>query len=159
MNTKRILWGGLAAGVLLNVTEAILNAGILMDDYSAILEAHQLTEASWAMAGYIVSMFVMGIAVAWLYAALRPRFGAGWGTAMRAGVLLWFTTYLIPSIWMGAMGMGFGMGGTLLSLAWGLVEITLAGMLAGWIYQEADVPVQPAGVPTSEPRRADAGIG
>ena len=29
--------------------------------------------------------FVFGLLLAYLYAAIRPRFGAGWGTALRAG--------------------------------------------------------------------------
>ena len=110
MNTKRVLLGGLAAGVLLNIGEGTLNAGILMDDYTALMESTGLVEADWAMAGYIGSTFILGFAVAWLYAALRPRFGPGWSTGVQAGAFMWVVAYLVPSIWFAAMGMGLGPG-------------------------------------------------
>ncbi|GMV06883.1 MAG: hypothetical protein AMXMBFR53_31580 [Gemmatimonadota bacterium] len=138
MNTTRIALGGVAAGLLLNVTEGILNAVILMDDYEALMQTYGLPEASWAMAGYIGGCFVFGFALAWLYAAIRPRFGPGWGTGVRAGVLLWAVAYAVPSIWFGAMGMGLSTGKTVLALVWGLVEMVGAGVLAGWIYREEE---------------------
>jgi hypothetical protein len=136
MNLKRILLGGLLAGVVINVSEGILNAVILMDDYQALMDAHGLVETSWAVVGYLASGFVFGFAVAWLYAAIRPRFGPGWSTGARAGVLLWVAGYAVPTIWFGAVGLTLAAGATMLVLIWGLVELILAGGIAGWLYQE-----------------------
>ena len=137
MNGKRILLGGLAAGVFINAGEAILNAGILMDDYEAMTATYGLTEASWAMAGYIAGSFVFAFAIAWLYAAIRPRFGPGPRTAVLAGALVWVVGNAVPTIWFMAMGLAFGAGATLLIVVWGFAEMVLAGMIAGWLYREA----------------------
>jgi hypothetical protein len=136
MNVKRILWGGVLAGLFLNVSEGVLNAVILMDEYQALMDRYGLSEASWAMAGYILANFALGFAVAWLYAAIRPRFGAGARTGAIAGVALWVVSYAVPSVWFGAMGMALSAGSTVLAIVWGLVEMALAGTIAGWAYQE-----------------------
>lgn len=136
INYGRVVVGGLVAGLVINVSEFILNGVILMDDYAAAMESYNLTEASWAMGGYIVSAFILGLVVAWLYAAIRPRFGAGAKTGIIAGVALWLGGYIVPSIWFLAMGMSYGTGLIVLSLVWGLVELAVAGMVAGWLYRE-----------------------
>ena len=38
-----------------------------------------------------------GIAVIWIYAAIRPRFGAGMSTAVRAGLASWLSASLLPN--------------------------------------------------------------
>lgn len=136
INYGRVVLGGLVAGLVINVSEFILNGVILMDDYAAAMESYNLTEASWAMGGYIGSAFILGLVVAWLYAAIRPRYGAGWKTGVTAGVVLWLGGYIVPSIWFLAMGMNYGTALTVLSLVWGLVELGLAGVVAGWLYRE-----------------------
>lgn len=140
MNGKRVLLGGLVAGVFVNISEAILNGGILMDEYEAMGETFGLTEASWAIVGYILGAWIMAFVVAWLYAAIRPRFGAGPGTGVIAGSVVWIVGYGIPTIWFLALGLTYGPGPTVLSLVWTLVEMGLAGIIAGWLYKE-DAPV------------------
>lgn len=145
MNAMRVLLGGLLAGVFINISEAVLNAGILMDQYQAAMEMHGLTEPSWAMAGYIVSGFVLGLVLAWEYAAIRPRLGPGWRTGAIAGVVLWIVGYAVPTIWFLAMGLSVGAGATTLAMVWGLVELVLAGVIAGWLYREGEAPAPSMG--------------
>lgn len=140
MNGKRMLLGGLLAGVFLNVSEGILNAGILMDDYQALMNTYGLSEASWAMAGYVLGTFAFGFVLAWLYAAIRPRFGPGPKTGAIAGAAVWVVGYAVPAVWFGAWGLTLGMGATVLALAWGLAELAVAGMIAGAVYQESSAP-------------------
>jgi hypothetical protein len=49
MNTKRILLGGLVAGMFINIGEAILNDGILDSEYEAMMAANNLVEPTWAI--------------------------------------------------------------------------------------------------------------
>ncbi len=49
--------------------------------------------------------FAWGIAAVWLYAAIRPRYGAGAGTAVRAGLAAWFFSYLLMTVAMTNMGL------------------------------------------------------
>lgn len=136
MNNTRVLLGGLAAGILINVSEAILNAGILMDDYQAMTADYGLVEADWAMVGYVLGALTTGFVLAWLYAAIRPRCGPGPMTAVYAALVVWIVGYAIPTVWFWAMGLTLGAGATALTVVWGLVELVVAANLAGWIYQE-----------------------
>lgn len=141
MNIKRILLGGLLAGVVINIGEGILNAVILADEYQAMMEAHGLVEASWAMVGYPLGAFLIGFVLAWLYAAVRPRFGPGWQTAARLGLAVFLITYLVPGSWFAAMGLTMGGATMALSVVWGLAEMVLASVAAAWVYQEEAPPV------------------
>lgn len=140
MNLKRILMGGLLAGVFINVSEGILNAGILMDEYEAAMTRYGLAEPDWALAGYLFGGFVFGLTVAWLYAAIRPRFGPGWRTGAVAGAALWVVGYAVPTLWFAGVGLTFGTGPTTLALIWGLAEMAVAGVIAGWVYRESAAP-------------------
>ena len=42
--------------------------------------------------------FLTGIAALWLYAAIRPRFGAGPRTAITAALAVWFMNYVLGSV-------------------------------------------------------------
>ena len=166
INSTRVLLGGLLAGVVINVGEGILNGVILLDDYQANMEQYQLVEADWAMVGYLFSAFLLGFVIAWLYAAIRPRFGPGWKTGAIAGAAVWAAAYLTAGIWFGAIGLAYGVGITLLALLWGLVEMALAGVAAGWVYQEGTGEVaaaEPVGAAPSAPaggsREPAAGAG
>lgn len=143
MNVKRVLLGGLIAGVFLNVSEGVLNAGILMDDYQAMMEQHGLTEASWAMAGYMLGTLAVGFVLAWLYAATRPRFGPGFKTGAMAGVAVWVLIYALPFVWFGAMGLLLSAGAMTVALVWGLAELIIGGAIAGALYQETGAPTAP----------------
>jgi hypothetical protein len=89
------------------------------------------------MVSLIAMTFVLGIASVWLYAAIRPRYGAGLGTAVIAGLAVWTMAHLWSGIY---LGMGFY--GLItprlafLPIAWGLVEAPLATGLGAWLYKE-----------------------
>jgi hypothetical protein len=85
---------------------------------------------------YVVMVFVLGIAIVWLYAAIRPRFGPGPKTAALTGLIVWFLIWL----WSfgGAAMWGFFPGDLVLIIVfWGLVEVVLAALAGGWLYREA----------------------
>jgi hydroxyacylglutathione hydrolase len=47
-----------------------------------------------------VTTIPLGLLLAWLYAAIRPRFGPGPATALRAGGFLWVATWLVYYVWL-----------------------------------------------------------
>src|SRR6266851_4618767 len=57
-----------------------------------------------AVAVFIVGGFIGGIAAIWLYAAARPRFGAGPKTAALTGFAYWVVGYALPTL--GQMPLG-----------------------------------------------------
>jgi hypothetical protein len=89
-----------------------------------------------AMAVYILWGFLVGILAVWLYAAVRPRFGAGVRTAVRTGLMLWLLVYVQMTVSMAPMNI-IPARLMLIGLPIGLVEIVVATVLGAWLYKEA----------------------
>lgn len=136
INFGRVILGGLVAGVLINVSEFVLNNVVLKADMEAGMKAlgrsvpmDGKTIAVWTILG-----FAIGIASVWLYAAIRPRYGAGAGTAARAGVAVWFFGSLVTTVVIVNMGLfPFNAVAVVWELAQGIIT-TIAG---AWLYKEA----------------------
>jgi hypothetical protein len=136
INMGRVVLGGLLAGLVINVSEFVLNAVVLADDMEAALARMNLAPVGGSAVGvFMVLAFALGIAMVWLYAAIRPRYGAGVRTALCAGATVWFFSYLYPSIGYAVMGM-FSAGSIGLAVIWGLVELLVAAVAGAWLYQE-----------------------
>src|SRR5450756_346357 len=94
INTKKVLIGGIVAGVVMNAIDFVANMFILGERMKAATDAFkpgladQMMQSS-AIVTNIVMDFVLGIALVWTYAAIRPRFGPGIRTATYAAVLFW----------------------------------------------------------------------
>jgi hypothetical protein len=136
INVGRVLVGGLVAGLVINVSEYILNMVVLQTDMNAAMARLSLPPfGNQAIAVFVVLGFVLGIAAIWLYAAIRPRFSAGPKTALFAGATVWFFAYLYPGIGMMAMGL-FTTRLMVISLAWGLGELLVASLIGAAPYKE-----------------------
>jgi len=136
INMTRVLIGGIVAGLVLNVGEFILNMLVMGADMNAMMARLNLPPiGGQAIAVFVVLCFALGIATAWLYAAIRPRFGPGLTTALRAGAAVWFFAYLYGSVSMVAMGM-FPARTMAVAVMWGLGEILIASVVAGALYKE-----------------------
>jgi hypothetical protein len=135
INWGRVLLGGLAAGLVINVSEAILNGVVARDAFAEAMKALNLDPEAGSLAVWFVYGFAIGILAIWLYAAIRPRFGPGPKTALMAGVFVWILAYLFPTIAQLNMGM-LPTGLAWLGLNWGLVEVLIATLLGAWIYRE-----------------------
>ena len=135
MNYTRILLGGLLAGLVINAGEFLLNGVILADAMETELAAMGAAFEPWAMPYYVVMAFLWGIAMVWLYAAVRPRFGPGWRTALIVGLFFWVFVAALPTLANLAIGVGLE-GLTGIGLVWSLVELPAAAMVGAWLYQE-----------------------
>jgi hypothetical protein len=137
INVGRVVLGGLLAGLVIDVSEYLLNEVVLGEQMAAAMRRLNLPPVGGGAIGvFVVLGFALGIAAVWVYAAIRPRFGAGARTALCAGATVWFFAYLYPSIGMGVLG--FFSGGVItLAVLWGLVELLLATVAGAWLYQEA----------------------
>ena len=142
MNTKRIVLGGLLAGLVINIGEAILNVPILGKDFDAVLQQLNVPKMGGATIGlFVVMCFLLGILAVWLYAAVRPRLGAGAGTAVKVGIVVWLLAFLFPNAGLVAMGI-FPTRLVLIALVWELIEVPLAVVAGAWLYQEEGDTVQ-----------------
>ena len=101
INVGGVVKGGLAAGVVMNISEFVLNVPVAGEQMNAELAARNLPPvATNQIAVFVVLTFVLGLFTVWLYAAIRPRFGAGPKTAIIAGVFVWACTpQRVDHIW------------------------------------------------------------
>lgn len=136
MNWKRILLGGLLAGLVLNIGEIILNVPIIGEEFDAVIAKYGLPAMGGStIALFVVLCFLLGILSVWLYAAVRPRLGPGAGTALKVGFVVYLLAFVFPNI--GTMAMGiFPRNLTLTALAWELIEVPLAVLVGAWLYRE-----------------------
>lgn len=131
MNKVRIVLGGLVAGVVVNVIETVVHR-FLFRSYEKL--GREPLTMSGAIQLWIIGL-IFGILLAWLYAALRPRYGAGPKTAILAGLYLWIVAGLLvwigfsPLLHWGARLMAIG-------IVTNLVAYVLAGLVAGYLYRE-----------------------
>src|SRR5262249_14722955 len=105
INVKGVVLGGLLAGPIINIGETILNIPVLGAQLEAAMKALNLPPVGMGpVVVFLIGGFVLGLILVWLYAAIRPRFGAGPKTSMMAAIVLWFLAYFWPSLGMGLMG-------------------------------------------------------
>jgi hypothetical protein len=136
-NFSRVILGGILAGVLINISEYLRYDVVMRGEFEAGLRAlgKGLPQGSVVTAVWTLWGFALGIAAVWLYAAIRPRYGAGAATAVRAGIAVWFFTSLLAIIALRAMGL-FDI--SFVGLAWTLVECVAATVAGAWLYREAE---------------------
>ena len=138
VNMGRVILGGLLAGVVINIGEFLLNMVVLGGLWNEALQAlNRPPIDTGPIAFFVLLSFALGILAVWVYAAIRPRFGAGPLTAVCAGLLVWALAVLYPTG--GALPMHLFPGRLLFySALWELFELPVATLAGGWIYREAD---------------------
>lgn len=145
INAGRVVTGGLVAGLIINVGEAVLNLGVIAEQSTAAMEALGLPAVSGAAAMvFVVFGFLLGIALIWLYAAIRPRFGPGPRTALVAAVTLWALAFLWPAVVQGTLDLAPA-GLLIISATWQLVETVIAALVGAAVYQEPSGVTAPGG--------------
>ncbi len=137
INLPRVVVGGLAAGVIIDIGEMLLNAVVIADQWAAVQKSlNQSTETTVAqIAAYNVWGLIAGLAAVWLYAAIAPRFGFGARTAVCAGSALWLTVWLLGSSFLVIQGWAPA-GLWAIMMIWGLVEAVLATAVGARLYRE-----------------------
>ena len=136
INLGRVAIGGLVAGLIINIGEFILNGLLLAEEMNAAMAALNKPPVDPGMIMWFVLFgFGLGFMLVWTYAAIRPRFGAGMKTAICASTLVWGLAYLYPNIFMIIINL-FPRGMTIIGIAWGLVELTIAGIAGASLYNE-----------------------
>ena len=135
INWGRVFLGGLLAGAVLAVLGVInwfffgeqVVAAVL-----AVNPAFQLTPALWA--GWTVVAVLVGVAILWVYAGIRPRYGPGPKTAAMAGAAVWFIAALADVAWLSLGLAPIGLLTTLILIY--LVYFVVAAVAGAWAYKE-----------------------
>lgn len=144
-NRGRVILGGLLAGVVINVVEFVTNGLVLKQAWGQAMQALGKPSELTGTAILIFNIwgFLLGIAAVWLYAAIRPRYGAGAGTAIRAALVAWALVAVLPNLSLFPLGI-FPTRLLVVPSVTGLIELVIATIVGAWIYKEEAAQVTPA---------------
>ena len=138
INTKRVILGGLLAGLIMNIVDAVTNGVVLGARWKAETEALNpglmAKAAVSSTAGWVAVDFLLGILLLWVYAAIRPGFGPGPRTAITAALAVWLASHLFYSSYI-----FMGLYSDILicaSSVGGLLAILLGALAGARVYQE-----------------------
>jgi hypothetical protein len=136
INMTKVLVGGLIAGLVLNVIDGVLYGVVLKDQMAAAMASINRPAMTNAQIPWFIFLdFVAGVFLVWLYAAVRPRFGAGPATAAKAGVAAWFVGGLLVTLFMWPMHV-MSQNMTIMMTLVTLVEWPLATVIGAKFYTE-----------------------
>ena len=136
INLGRVILGGLAAGVVINLIEGVLNGAVLASQWDAALKTlgqHEISTKQ--IVAFNVWGFAIGILTVWLYAAIRTRMGAGAKTAMCAGLFVWATAYA-AGVFAPLITHVYPVNLVATSLAVEIPEMLIAAVVGAWLYKE-----------------------
>lgn len=141
MNWGRIIGGGLLAGLIMNISEFVLHAIVLRPDGEALVKelnsrGYNVTQDPNLLMILMGITFALGVLAVWTYAAIRPRFGAGPGTAVCAGLAVWAMSYFYAAVYVHAGFVIFPAKIVWVPAVWSLVEVPLATVAGAWLYKE-----------------------
>ena len=136
INVGRVLLGGLVAGIVISIGNFLLNRVLLRDAMNLEFgRLHVPEPGNDFIVKAVVLTLILGIAIVYLYAAIRPRFGAGVKTAICAGLMAWFFAILYAG---GVLGMVFRMPLDLIAkrIVLGLIVYAIGAVAGAWLYKE-----------------------
>lgn len=139
INTGRVVIGGMVGGVVANVCDVVSNMFLMADELQQMVQRLGLDQAvvngPRVAIVWIAVDFLYATLIVWTYAAMRPRFGPGPATAVKAALAIFagITLIVFGFAEMGIFAMATFMKGTLLSL----ITAVLAGLSGARLYKEA----------------------
>jgi len=125
--------------VVINIFEFVTNGVVLKADWGQVMQAlgKPAVPSGSAIAIYNVWGFLVGIAAVWIYAAIRPRYGAGAGTAVRAGIATWGVAVLLANLANYPSGL-FPTRLLVITAVVAFFEMIIATVAGAWLYKEED---------------------
>ncbi len=137
INLGRVILGGIIAGIVADVLGYLVDGMLLAPTWNEqMMKLGHPSFSSTQLIEFNLLGLVCGIVLIWIYAAIRPRFGAGVKTAICAGVAVWVVGVLIPNLsFMWVMGF-FGRRLTAYTTLGSLVEIVVGAIAGAALYKE-----------------------
>ncbi len=136
INFAKVVLGGLLAGLILNIGDYLLHVPVMGAQWKAAMAAYGMPEpGTTAIVWFMIMDFIVGIAMVWLYAAIRPRFGAGARTAIVSGIVVWYFGWFWHMGGLVAMGI-YPQSLVMMTLIWGFFQMSIAALAGAWVYKE-----------------------
>jgi len=136
VDLSRVILGGILAGTIVNLSEWALHDMVMREQFRSALGSlgRQNPEDLNTIVWWNVWGYVLGITAIWLYAAIRPRYGPGAATALRAGFAVWILSCVLMTITMANLRLFPFMP---LAFLWSLVGDLIGTVAGAWVYKEA----------------------
>lgn len=93
INWGRLILGALIVAAICFVSDGFLHQRLINEQWEALIAALGVAmkeHAGWTMIYFVIFELGRGFLTLFVYALMRPRFGAGPLTAVWAGVVAWF---------------------------------------------------------------------
>jgi hypothetical protein len=142
INLSRVVLGGIVAGIVIDAFEGILNGVILSSQWAEVLTGlgKSSTMSVKQIAAFDVWGFAVGILTVGLYAAIRPRFGAGPRTGVLAGLAVWALAFAMGDATPVFLHI-FPVGTMATSLVVEAVGMAIAGVAGAAVYKESPTSI------------------
>jgi hypothetical protein len=129
-----VLLCGLVAGLVWTLLSSVFTA-LAGSGFAAAVPGDRLRAPGIGLVAFLFAVnLAMGMWAMWLYAAIRPRYGAGPRTAAVAGLSWWVISSLGDATW---GSFGFVPARALLPvMAGSLPALIVSGVVGAWLYRE-----------------------
>ena len=135
-NYRQVILGGLAAGLTYNVINWLAHGVILKAASGEVMvELNMIPPSLGQRVQLWLIWLIYGMALAWIHAAIRPRFGSRLGTAIRAAIAVWIVGIVVPALPSAALGFAT-LKMILVDCLVGFIGLAAAGALVGYLYKE-----------------------
>jgi len=138
INMGRVILGGIVAGIVGNALSFVVDGLLLAPQWAEAMKALGKPDLTVnQIIGFNLLGFAYGIFTVALYAAIRPRYGAGPHVAVCAGLAVWVAGVLLPNVgFMGVAGL-FPSNLMLLTTGAGILEWVAAAVAGAALYKES----------------------
>jgi hypothetical protein len=134
INWGRVLLCGIVAGVVWTVLSAVVTV-LVGHDFVAAVPGNRLSAPGVSLVAFLfIVNLVAGTWAMWLYAAIRPRYGAGPKTAVVTGISWWVIGSLLDAT-RGSFGF-VPVSALWPAMAASLPAIIVAAVAGAWLYKE-----------------------
>lgn len=138
INYGRVIVGGIVGGLVAGFLDWFLNGVLMGQQWDDAMKSLNHPNAFTGPA-FLFFLFLLysvgGILLVWVYAAIRPRFGAGVRTAVYAGLVIWALEGLLPSIMNVVTGL-YSPRLMFYSTLAGMVELVVGAIVGAALYKE-----------------------
>lgn len=137
INVGRWILGGIIAGIALDILGYLVDGIVLAPRWTRDMVRLGRPEFTTSqIVWFNLIGIALGLTAVWVYAAIRPRFGAGMRTAVCAGIAVWVATSLLPNaslMWVTGL---FNNHLTLYTTAGALIELVVGTVVGAAVYRE-----------------------
>jgi len=138
INVGRLILGGIVAGIAIDLLDYFVDGvwlGQRWADGMALLGRPGFSQMQIIL--FNVIGLLTGLVAIWVYAAIRPRFGAGAKTAIIAGLAVWVLGILLPNVALMHVAHLFSNHLTLYTTLGGLIEVVFGTLAGASVYRES----------------------